>query len=71
MPVPTLEQEVADILGLSPADRREMRSDNKTRLSYRVAWARYYLKKEELLAHSKRGICMLSEKGKKVRHIQI
>lgn len=71
IPVPALEQEVADIIGLSAAERREMRSDNKTRLSYRVAWARYYLKKEGILARGKRGICTLSEKGKKIHRVEI
>lgn len=63
--VADVERTVADLLHLSAADRAEMRSPKQTRLSYRVAWARFYLKKKGYLESTKRGVSVLSEKGKR------
>ena len=64
-PVRELEKAVADMLHLSKAERNEKRADGKTRLGYRIAWARYYLKRQGILARVKPGTCSLSEKGKR------
>ena len=62
--VKDVENEVAKILNLSAEDRKKMHRDNQTKLSERVAWARYYLKRKGFLESSKRGISVLSEKGR-------
>jgi len=60
-----VERVVADILKLTPAEREAMHAGKKTKLHYRVAWARFALKKEGLLESSvERGTSTLSEKGK-------
>lgn len=61
-----VERVVADKLNLSIEDRKKLHRENQTKLSERVAWARLYLKKEGFLASSKKGACVLSEKGKNV-----
>lgn len=59
------EEDVADMLGMSAKERNEVRLGKTTRvLSYRISWARYYLKQNGFLEPSKRGIITLSEKGK-------
>lgn len=64
--VKVLEERVADMLKLSAEDRRKIHRGNQTKLSERVAWARYYLKRNGFLESSKRGVSVLSEKGKNV-----
>ncbi|MFA5022748.1 MAG: winged helix-turn-helix domain-containing protein [Candidatus Paceibacterota bacterium] len=62
--VKDVENKVAEILNLPEEDRKKMHRDNQTKLSERVAWARYYLKRKGFLESSKRGTSVLSEKGK-------
>ncbi len=69
LPVKELESLIADSLHLTNAERLEMHSATKTKLSYKVAWARYYLKKQGLLSSQKRGVSILSEKGKHITKI--
>ena len=64
-----LERAVADLIGLSASERNEKRSDGKSRLHHRIAWARFYLKKKGLLARVRPGMCALSDKGKRIRSI--
>lgn len=60
-----LEKIVADNLHLSGSERKEMHNNNKTKLSYRISWARFALKKEGLIDSSvKRGMCSLSKEGR-------
>jgi restriction endonuclease Mrr len=60
-----VERAVADILGLTQEERTAIHQGKKTTLSYRVAWARFALKKQGLLDSSiKRGTSALSDKGK-------
>lgn len=61
--VKDLESAVADMLGLTTAERSEMHSVEKTKLGDKVAWARYYLKKQGILSSEKRGVSILSKKG--------
>lgn len=58
-----VERAVADLLNLTPEERKEVHKGNKTKLSYHVAWARFYLKKKGLLGGAKRGMSLLTEKG--------
>ncbi len=64
--VEDVEKRVADMLNLSAEDRKKIHRGKQTKLSERVAWARYYLKKNGFLESSKRGDCVLSEEGKNV-----
>lgn len=64
--VKDVERAVADTLDLSAEDRKKIHRGQQTKLSNRIAWSRYYLKLNGFLENSKRGICVLSEKGKKV-----
>jgi restriction system protein len=64
----TTEQEdrVAAILKLSDKDVAEIHQGSKTKLGYRLAWARTYLKNYGLLENSSRGIWALTPAGTKV-----
>lgn len=67
----TTEQEdrVAAILKLSDKDVAEIHQGSKTKLGYRLAWARTYLKNYGLLENSSRGIWALTLAGTKVSTI--
>lgn len=64
--IPDLENAVADLLHLTPSERNEIHKGKGTKLHYRIAWARFYLKKQGLLESSKRGFSVLSKKGKSI-----
>lgn len=57
------EEKVADLLKLSDADINEIHRGTRTQLSYRLAWARNYLKRFGLLENSSRGVWALTTKG--------
>ena len=63
MPVKDLEESVAKKMRISKTDRFEMYDAKKTRWSYRLMWARLYLRREGFLVKGARGISTLSEKG--------
>jgi restriction system protein len=52
-------------LKLSDSDLSEIHRGNRTKYSYRLAWARHYLKKFGLLDNSARGIWALTSLGHK------
>src|SRR4051794_3337759 len=58
------EDKVAEVLKLSDADASEIHRGNRTKLSYRLAWARNYLKRGGLLENSARGVWALTARGK-------
>lgn len=58
-----IEQKIAEILGLSDEDFNEIHIGNRTKLSYRAAWARNYLKRFGLIDNSQRGVWALTTKG--------
>lgn len=62
--VPEQEDKVVELLRLSDIDAAEIHRGNRTKLSYRLAWARNYLKRAELLENSARGVWALTAKGK-------
>lgn len=64
-----IEEKVAEILKLSDKDINEIHRGNRTKLSYRLAWARNYLKRYGLLENSSRGIWSLTQKGNSVRSV--
>ncbi|QKO23891.1 restriction endonuclease [Rhodoferax sp. BAB1] len=59
------EDEVASILRLSEEDVAEIHRGNRTKLSYRLAWARNYLKRYGVLDNSARGVWALTIEGQK------
>src|SRR5437773_4468925 len=58
------EDKVAELLKLSDEEASEIHRGNRTKLSYRLAWARNYLKRAGLLENSARGVWALTGKGK-------
>ncbi|MCK5022306.1 MAG: restriction endonuclease [Candidatus Pacebacteria bacterium] len=64
-----IDDKVAEILKLTEKEINEIHRGNRTRLSYRLAWARTYLKRYGLLENSSRGIWSLTSDGSKVREV--
>lgn len=59
-----LEEAVAAATGLSEAERSQLHGDGpQTEFSYRLAWARTYLKKGGVLDNSERGVWHLTPLG--------
>ncbi len=50
------EDKVAELLKLSDAEASEIHRGNRTKLSYRLAWARNYLKRAGLLELNPRSL---------------
>lgn len=61
-----IENEVSLILSLSEEEINDIHRGNTTKLTYRLAWARNYLKRFGILENSSRGIWALTEKGRNV-----
>ena len=64
-----IENKVAEILDLSEEAINEIHRESTTKLTYRLAWARSYLKQYGVLDNSQRGVWSLTEKGKKTKSI--
>jgi restriction system protein len=65
-----LENEVSKILNLSEEDLSVMASgQNQTKFSYRLAWARSYLKRYGAIENTDRGIWALTKKGKELKEV--
>lgn len=60
------EDRVAAILNLSDKDLAEIHRGSRTKLQYRLAWARTYLKNFGLLENSARGIWSLTPEASKI-----
>jgi restriction system protein len=58
-----IEQKIAEIMKLSDDDVNAIHRGNTTKLSYRAAWARNYLKRYGLIENSQRGVWSLTPKG--------
>jgi restriction system protein len=67
--IPEQERVVAEVLSLSEKDIAEIHRANRTKLSYRLAWARNYLKRYGLLDNSERGVWSLTPKGLKITSV--
>jgi len=63
--VSEIEEQVISILNLTENAINEIHRESTTKLTYRLAWARNYLKRFELIENSSRGVWALSEKGQK------
>jgi restriction system protein len=60
-----IEEQVASLLKLTDEQISDIHRGNTSKLSYRLAWARNYLKRYGLLENSSRGIWALTENGVK------
>ena len=58
-----IEQKVAEILNLTDDEVNEIHIGNRTKLGYRSAWARNYLKRFGLIENSQRGVWSLTPAG--------
>lgn len=63
------EQKVAEMLNLNEKEVNEIHRGNRTKLSYRLAWARNYLKRYGLLDNSQRGVWSLTAEGLKANDV--
>lgn len=67
--VSEIEEEVANLLKLSDEQLNDIHRGNTTKLSYRLAWARNYLKRFGILENSSRGVWTLTETGLKTKSV--
>lgn len=68
--VEEIEEEVTQNLGLTEDQVNEIHRESRTKLSYRSAWARNYLKQAGYLENSSRGVWALTELGQKTSEIE-
>jgi restriction system protein len=64
-----LNEQVTKSLSLTEKEIAEPHNDHYTKLEYRLAWARTYLKKYGFLDNSARGVWVLTEKGRSVNAV--
>lgn len=67
--VTEIEEQVIDILNLTEDAINEIHRESTTKLTYRLAWARNYLKRYELIENSSRGVWALTEYGQKTDEV--
>lgn len=67
--VSEMEEQVATILDLTDEQVNEIHRGNTSKLTYRLAWARNYLKRFGLLENSSRGVWALTEQGLKTKSV--
>jgi restriction system protein len=64
-----IEDQVITILNLSEDEINDIHRESTTKLTYRLAWARNYLKRFGLLENSARAVWSLTEQGQKTKSI--
>ncbi len=64
-----IEDKVAEILNLTENEISEIHRKNKTKLSYRLAWSRNYLKRYGLLENSAMAVWSLTARGSKTKKV--
>lgn len=67
--VKEIEEKVAEIMELSSEDVIEVHKGNRTKLGYRLAWSRNYLKRYGLLTKTGRAYWRLTEEGKNTNSV--
>lgn len=67
--VSEIENEVIKILNLTDDAINEIHRESTTKLTYRLAWARNYLKRYGFLENSSRGVWALTEEGQKTSSV--
>jgi restriction system protein len=63
--VSEIEEQVSTILNLTDEQIDEIHRGNTSKLTYRLAWARNYLKRCAILENSTRGVWALTDEGRK------
>jgi len=64
-----MSDRVAKILNLAEDDVNDLHKGNMTKLEYRLAWTRNYLKNYGLLENSARGVWALTSKGREIDRV--
>lgn len=64
-----ITDKVIEILNLSDEEINEIHKGSTTKLVYRLAWARTYLKSAGLIVNSFRGVWVLTDEGNKVTKV--
>ena len=64
-----LEGKVAELMELSDNQLSELHSGNRTKFSYRLAWARTYLKLFGVITNSSRAVWVLTPAGQKLQSV--
>ncbi|MBX0333483.1 restriction endonuclease [Pontibacter sp. HSC-14F20] len=64
-----IEEQVSELLKLTEEEINDIHRESTTKLTYRLAWSRNYLKRYGLLENSSRGVWALTEKGKETKSI--
>ncbi len=67
--VSEIEEKVAEILKLSENDINEIHRNSTTKLNYRLAWTRNYLKRYGIIENSTRAVWSLTQAGKSVESV--
>ena len=67
--VSEIENEVSHNLKLSEEAMNEIHRESTTKLTYRLAWARNYLKRYGLIENSSRGVWALTKAGQKTTEV--
>jgi len=67
--IPEIEEAVITILQLTENQINDIHRNSTTKLTYRLAWARNYLKRFGLLENSSRGVWSLTETGIKTKSV--
>lgn len=68
--VSEIEEEVTQLLDLNEEAVNEIHRESTTKLTYRLAWARNYLKQYGLVENSSRGVWALTEAGQKIEEVE-
>lgn len=68
--VSEIDDKVAEILKLTEKEVNEIHRGNRTKLSYRLAWSRNYLKRYGLLENSSRGVWALTAAGNHINTVK-
>lgn len=64
-----IEEQVSKILNLTEDEINDIHRGSTSKLTYRLAWARNYLKRYGILENSSRGVWALTEKGLKSNEV--
>lgn len=64
-----IEEKLAEVLHLSNEEVEEVHRGNTTKLSYRAAWAKNYLKRLGLIEKTSRAVWVLTPEGRKTKEI--
>lgn len=67
--VSEIEEQVIAILKLKEKAVEEIHRESTSKLNYRLAWARNYLKRFGLIENSSRGVWALTENGRKTHEV--